>query len=105
MISNTQIRKGRGEAKKNFSFLPGGSGSLPKDGDGCRIASKGVDVALDPVQSQPLVIKPDGERRISVDNLYTYIRQAFHLPYISLAKRDLWRVRKAKHVGSKAGSN
>lgn len=70
MSSSTLIRRrlvtheltGGEKGKKKLSLSPAGSGGLSKDGDGCRIASKDVDVALDPLQRQSLVVIPGGER-------------------------------------------
>ena len=57
---------GGGELGKEnlpLSFLPGCSGGPSPDCDGCRVPSKGVNIALDPLQSQSLVVKPCGDSK------------------------------------------
>jgi hypothetical protein len=61
-VSNTRVGRGGERKEESLSLSPAGSGGLSKDGDSCRIASKDVDVALDPLQRQSLVVIPDGER-------------------------------------------
>jgi hypothetical protein len=62
-LATHELPQGGEERKEeSLSLSPAGSGGLSKDGDGCRIASKDVDVALDPLQRQPLVVIPGGER-------------------------------------------
>jgi len=59
LVGNKQVTQGVGrEETPTQTHIPGGPRGLSEDSDGCRIASKGVDIALHPLQSQSLVIIP-----------------------------------------------